>query len=178
MNPSGRLPITFPRAVGQIPIYYNHKNTGRPRIGSDTAKYHSRYIDVPNTPRWPFGFGLSYTTFGYRDLKVANARLGQNDTLKVTATVANTGSRAGETVVQLYVHDEVASVTRPVRELKGFRRVALAPGESKAVDFRVPVSQLAFWGLDRRFVVEPGTFRVFVGPNSIEGLEGRFEVIH
>ena len=177
-NPSGHLPITFPRDVGQIPIYYNHKNTGRPQVGSDTSKYHSRYIDVPNTPRWPFGFGLSYTTFSYKDLKLTSARVGQNDTLRASVTVTNTGQREGSTVVQLYVHDEVASVTRPVRELKAFKRVTLKAGESQTVDLRVAVRDLAFWGPERRFVVEPGTFQVFVGANSAEGLESRFEVVH
>lgn len=175
VNPSGRLPVTIPRALGQIPLYYNHKHTGRP---PSAEKYTSKYIDVPVTPRYPFGFGLSYTTFAYRDLKLAAPRLRQADTLRVSVTVTNTGSRAGTTVVQLYVRDEVASVTRPVRELKGFQRVALGPGETRTVDLRVPVSGLAFWGPNRRFVVEPGSFQVFVGPNSAEGVEGRFEVVN
>jgi len=175
VNPSGRLPVTFPRAVGQIPIYYNHKNTGRPM--SLTDKYTSKYIDVPNTPRYPFGFGLSYTTFAYRDLRIATPRLGQRDTLRASVTVANTGSRAGATVVQLYVRDEVASVTRPVRELKAFQRVQLVAGESRTIELRVAVRDLAFWGPSRTWVVEPGTFRVYVGPNSAEGLEAAFQVI-
>jgi beta-glucosidase len=174
VNPSGRLPVTIPRAVGQIPLYYNHKNTGRPP--SDSDKFTSKYIDVPVTPRYPFGFGLSYTTFAYRDLKLAAARLGMRDTLRASVTVANTGPREGATVVQLYVRDEVASVTRPVRELKAFRRVTLRAGESRIVELRVAVSDLAFWGPERRFVVEPGWFRLFVGPHSAEGLEARFEV--
>ncbi|MGH7606815.1 MAG: fibronectin type III-like domain-contianing protein, partial [Gemmatimonadales bacterium] len=163
-----------PRSVGQIPLYYNHKNTGRPPSATD--KFTSKYIDVPVTPRYPFGFGLSYTTFAYRDLKLAAARLGQGDTLRVSVTLANAGRRAGATVVQLYVRDEVASVTRPVRELKAFERVSLRAGESRTVTLRVPVRDLAFWGPDDRFVVEPGWFRVFVGPSSAEGLEARFEV--
>jgi beta-glucosidase len=175
VNPSGRLPVTIPRALGQVPLYYNHKNTGRPVELNN--KFTSKYIDVPNTPRWPFGYGLSYTTFGYRDLRVATPRVGQNDTLRVAVTVTNSGSREGSTVVQLYVRDEVGSVTRPVRELKGFRRVALAPRESRSVEFTIPAKELAFWGLERRFVVEPGWFQVFVGANSAEGLQGRFEVI-
>jgi beta-glucosidase len=175
VNPSGRLPVTFPRAIGQIPIYYNHKNTGRPP--SDSDKFTSKYLDVPVTPRYPFGFGLSYTTFAYRDLRVATPRLGQRDTLRASVTVANTGSRAGATVVQLYVRDEVASVTRPVRELKAFQRVQLAAGESRTIELRVAVRDLAFWGLSRAFVVEPGGFRVYVGPSSVEGLEGVFQVV-
>jgi beta-glucosidase len=174
VNPSGRLPVTFPRALGQVPLYYNYKNTGRP---PSAEKYTSKYIDVPVTPRWPFGYGLSYTTFSYRDLKLASARLGQSDTLRATVTVTNSGQREGSTVVQLYVHDEVASVTRPVRELKAFKRVNLKAGESQTVDLRVAVRDLAFWGPARSFVVEPGTFQVFVGANSAEALQGRFEVI-
>jgi beta-glucosidase len=175
VNPSGRLPVTIPRSVGQIPLYYNHRNTGRP---PSAEKYTSKYLDVPVTPRYPFGFGLSYTTFAYRDLKLGAARVGQSDTLRVSVMVTNTGAREGTTVVQLYVRDEVASVTRPVRELKAFRRATLKPGESRAVELQVTVRDLAFWGPDRRFVVEPGTFRVFVGPNSAEGLEAAFEVVH
>ncbi|MGH7338764.1 MAG: glycoside hydrolase family 3 C-terminal domain-containing protein, partial [Myxococcota bacterium] len=127
VNPSGRLPVTWPRSVGQIPIYYNAKNTGRPMAPGSNEKFVSRYIDSPNAPRYPFGYGLSYTTFAYRDLRIARVRLGQRDTLRVTVTVANTGSREGTTVAQLYVRDEVASVTRPVRELKAFQRVTLRP---------------------------------------------------
>ncbi|MDP3908889.1 MAG: beta-glucosidase BglX [Gemmatimonadales bacterium] len=174
VNPSGRLPVTIPRTLGQIPLYYNHRNTGRPP--SDSDKFTSKYIDVPVTPRYPFGYGLSYTTFAYRDLKLAAARLGQRDTLRASVTIANTGRREGTTVVQLYVRDEVASVTRPVRELKAFQRVTLRPGESRTVELRVAVADLAFWGPERRFVVEPGSFRLFVGPSSAEGLETRFEV--
>jgi beta-glucosidase len=175
VNPSGRLAVTFPRDVGQIPLYYNHRNTGRP---TSAEKYTSKYIDVPVTPRYPFGYGLSYTTFAYRDLKLSASRLGAADTLKVTVTVANTGTREGTDVVQLYVRDEVGSVARPVRELKGFRRVTLKPGETRAVELRLAVRDLAFYGLDMRRTVEPGMFRVFVGPNSAEGLEASFEVIH
>jgi beta-glucosidase len=174
VNPSGRLPVTFPRAVGQIPIYYNRKNTGRP--AAPGQHFTSKYLDVPNTPLYPFGYGLSYTSFAYRDLRLATARLGASDTLVASVTVANTGTREGTEVVQLYVRDEVASVTRPVRELKGFRRVPLKPGEARAVELRVPVRELGIWRSGTTFVVEPGTFRVFVGPNSAEGLEAGFEV--
>ncbi len=171
VNPSGRLPVTFPRSVGQIPLYYNHRNTGRPPAAE---KYTSKYIDVPVTPRYPFGYGLSYTTFAYRDLKLGAARIGPRDTLTVSVTVTNTGTREGTEVVQLYVRDEVASVARPVRELKGFRRVTLKPGEARTVELRLAARDLAFYGLDMRPVVEPGTFRVFVGSNSAEGLEATF----
>src|SRR5882762_2205544 len=142
VNPSGRLPVTFPRSVGQIPLYYNHRNTGRPPAAE---KYTSKYIDVPVTPRYPFGYGLSYTTFAYRDLLLSAPRLGPADPLKVTVTVANTGMREGTEVVQLYVRDEVASVARPVRELKGFRRLTLKPGEARPVELRLAVRDLAFY---------------------------------
>jgi beta-glucosidase len=171
VNPSGRLPVTFPRSVGQIPLYYNHRNTGRPPAAE---KYTSKYIDVPVTPRYPFGYGLSFTTFAYRDLKLSAARIGRRDTLTVSVTVTNTGTREGTEVVQLYVRDDVGSVARPVRELKGFRRVTLKPGEARTVELRLAARDLAFYGLGMRRVVEPGTFRVFVGPNSAEGLEASF----
>src|SRR5213594_2342794 len=175
VNPSGRLPVTFPRALGQVPLYYNHRNTGRPPDPNN--KFTSKYLDVPVTPRYPFGFGLSYTTFGYSNLGLSRARARVSDTVTATVTVTNTGNREGTEVVQLYVRDEVASVSRPVRELKAFRRVTLKPGESRAVDLRVAVRDLWFIGLDMKPVVEPGTFRVFVGPNSVEGQEAVFEVV-
>jgi beta-glucosidase len=176
VNPSGRLPVTFPRTVGQIPIYYNAKNTGRPAV--EGQHYTSKYLDVPNTPLYPFGYyGLSYTTFAYRDLQLRAARLGPADTLVVTVTVANTGARPGTDVVQLYLWDEVGSVTRPLRELKGFRRVSLDAGAARTVEFRVPVRELGVWGPTMKFAVEPGTFRVFVGPNSTQGLEAGFAVV-
>ena len=174
-NPSGRLPVTFPRALGQVPLYYNHRNTGRPMQPQN--KFSSKYLDVSNDPRYPFGFGLSYTTFAYRDLRLSTARARVRDTVTATVTVANTGAREGTEVVQLYVRDEVASVSRPVRELKAFQRVTLKPNESRTVTLRVAVKDLWFIGLDMKPVVEPGTFRVFVGPNSAEGLEATFECI-
>jgi beta-glucosidase len=175
-NPSGRLTVTIPRSVGQIPLYYNHRNTGRPPSATD--HFTSKYLDVPVTPRYPFGYGLSYTTFAYSDLKLDAARIGPNDTLTVSVTVTNTGTREGTEVVQLYVRDLVASVTRPVRELKGFRRVTLKPREARTVELRLAARDLAFYGLDMKPVVEPGTFRVFVGPNSAEGLEGSFDLAY
>ena len=175
VNPSGRLPVTFPRVLGQIPLYYNHRNTGRPPDPNN--KYTSKYLDVPVTPRYPFGFGLSYTTFSYSNLKLSAARARVADTVTATVTVTNSGNREGTEVVQLYIRDEVASVSRPVRELKAFKRVTLKPGESRAVDLRVAVRDLWFYGLDMKRVVEPGTFRVFVGSSSAEGLESSFECI-
>ena len=173
VNPSGRLPLTIPRSVGQIPLYYNHRNTGRPPAAD---KFTSKYLDVPVTPRYPFGYGLSYTTFVYRDLKLGATRIGPTDTLRITVTVANTGAREGTEVVQLYVRDEVASVARPVRELKGFRRVTLKPGESRAVELPLAARDLAFYGLEMKLRLEAGRFRVFVGPSSIDGLEATFEL--
>jgi len=175
VNPSARLPVTFPRVLGQVPIYYNRRNTGRPPDPNN--KFTSKYIDVPVTPRYPFGYGLSFTTFAYSNLKLSAARARVSDTITATVTVTNSGSREGTEVVQLYVRDEVASVSRPVRELKAFRRVTLKAGESRAVDLRVALRDLWFYGLDMKSVVEPGTFRVYVGPHSAEGLEATFECI-
>jgi len=175
VNPSGRLPVTFPRSLGQIPIYYAQKNTGRPAV--EGQHFTSKYLDIPNTPLYPFGYGLSYTTFAYRDLKVANAQLRATDTLVVSVTVANTGSRAGTDVAQLYVHDAVGSVTRPVRQLKGFQRVELAAGATKTVQFRVPVQQLGLWNQAMRYVVEPGTFHVYAGSSSTAELVGTLAVV-
>ena len=174
-NPTGKLPVSFPRGLGQIPVYYNHRNTGRPMQPQN--KFSSKYIDMPNDPRYPFGFGLSYTTFAYRDLRLSAARARVTDTVTATVTVANTGAREGTEVVQLYVRDEVGSVARPVRELKAFQRVTLKPSESRTVTLRVAVKDLWFIGLDMKPVVEPGTFRVFVGPSSAEGQEATFECI-
>ncbi len=173
VSPSGKLPVTFPRAVGQIPLYYNHKNTGRP---SGPDKYTSKYTDLPVTPLFPFGHGLSYTTFSYSDLKLSAPRITPTGTLRVSVTVTNTGSREGAEVVQLYVHDEVASVTRPVRALAGFRRVSLKPGDARTVEFSLTPKELGLYNKDMKFVVEPGKFRVFVGGSSVGGLEGEFEV--
>ncbi len=167
--------MTFPRVLGQVPLYYNHRNTGRPPDVNN--KFSSKYIDVPVTPRYPFGYGLSYTTFGYSTLKLSAARARVSDTITATVTVTNSGSREGTEVVQLYVRDEVASVSRPVRELKAFKRVTLKPGESRAVELRVALKDLWFIGLDMKPVVEPGTFRVFVGANSAEGQEATLECI-
>src|SRR5207302_1757059 len=173
VSPSGKLPVTFPRAVGQIPLYYNHKNTGRP---TGPEKYTSKYIDLPVTPLFPFGHGLSYTTFGYSDLRLSAPSIPLAGTLRVSVTVTNTGSRDGTEVAQLYVHDEMASVTRPVRALAGFRRVSLKPGEARTVEFQLTPKELGLYNKDMKFVVEPGKFRVFVGGSSVGGLEGEFEV--
>ncbi|MDZ7267728.1 MAG: glycoside hydrolase family 3 C-terminal domain-containing protein [candidate division KSB1 bacterium] len=174
VNPSGKLPVTFPRSEGQIPLYYNFKQTGRPP-GED--KYTSKYLDFTSTPLFPFGYGLSYTTFTYSNLRLSAAKIRRQDSLRVSVEIQNTGSRSGEEIVQLYVRDEVGSVTRPVKELKDFRRVALAAGESKTVAFVLHPMQLAFYNLDMKWTPEPGTFKVFVGKNSNEVLEARFELV-
>ncbi|HVH09625.1 MAG TPA: glycoside hydrolase family 3 N-terminal domain-containing protein [Gemmatimonadales bacterium] len=173
VSPSGRLPVTVPRTVGQVPIYYNHKNTGRPPAD---VKWTSKYIDLPSTPLFPFGHGLSYTTFDYKDLRLSAGTISRAETLRVSVTVTNTGTREATDVVQLYVHDEVASITRPVRQLAGFRRVPLKPGEARTITFALGPHELGFWDRDMRFRVEPGRFRVFVGASSVGGIEGGFEV--
>jgi beta-glucosidase len=172
VNPSGRLPVTIPRSVGQVPLYYNHKNTGRPPV--DAEKFTSKYLDVPNTPLYPFGYGLSYTTFSYASLSIAPARTTVTGRITATVTVTNTGLVSGVETVQLYLRDDVASVTRPVRELKGFQRVSLAPGESRRVEFTILPEELAFYDHQMRWRMEPGSFTVTVGPSSAGGLEGRF----
>ncbi len=173
-NPSGKLVITFPRNVGQIPIYYSMKNTGRPFNAND--KYTSKYIDVANTPLYPFGYGLSYTSFNYSDLKVSKPVIGFGEKLQVEVTVKNTGDRAGEEVVQLYTRDLVGSVTRPVKELKGFQKINLKPGESKKVTFTLTSDDLRFYTQAMEFKAEPGDFKVFVGGSSADVLEAGFEL--
>ncbi|MBL8057238.1 MAG: glycoside hydrolase family 3 C-terminal domain-containing protein, partial [Anaerolineales bacterium] len=180
-NPSGKLTASWPRAEGQIPVYYAHKTTGRPAAGAGTTQYHepfrSTYLDEPNAPLFVFGQGQSYTQFEYRRLDVLTPRLTSLGTLRVTATIRNTGARAGTEVVQLYVRDKVGSVTRPVKELKGFQRLTLEPGEERQVDLTVPVTTLGFHGLDRQYQVEAGEFEVWVGPDCAHGLSGVFEVL-
>ena len=180
-EPGGRLTAGWPRAEGQIPIHYAHKNTGRPAdllgpVVTDTVNT-STYIDESYEPLWPFGYGLGYTRLEYSDLAVETPRLGLGDTLAVSVTVRNVGHRAGDEVVQLYVRDLVGSVSRPVKELKAFRRISLAADESRRVRLEVPVQQLGFHGPDLAYVVEPGAFRLWVGPNAAEGLEETFEVV-
>lgn len=174
-NPGGKLPVTFPRAVGQIPIYYGHKNTGRPPDPNN--KYTSKYLDVPVTPLFPFGYGLSYTTFRLTSLRLSASSIRSDGRVTVSAEVENVGQRAGDEVVQVYIRDVVASVTRPLKELKGFERITLKPGEKRRVEFTLASAQLGFYNRDMRFVVEPGEFKVFVGANSVEGLEASFRVL-
>ena len=173
-NPGGKLPATFPRATGQIPIYYNHRNTGRP---ADSANhYTSKYLDIPWTPLFPFGYGLSYTSFEYANLRLSPTKLAAGDSLQISVDLRNSGDRAGDEVVQLYVHDDVASVAQPVKALKAFRRVTLQAGETRTITFRIGPEALALYDREMRRVVEPGAFTVYVGTNSDARLSSHFEV--
>ena len=174
VNPGGKLPVTFPRTVGQVPLYYNHKNTGRPPDAAN--KYSSKYLDAPWTPLYPFGHGLSYTQFKLTDLQVSAQQIPANSRLKVSVEVANTGSRTGDEVVQLYLRDVAASVTRPVKELKGFERVSLEPGQRRRVEFTLGPEHLGCYGRAMTYLVEPGDFKVFVGTSSEGGLEAEFAI--
>jgi beta-glucosidase len=173
-NPSGHIPVSFPRVTGQVPIYYSHKSTGRPPAESD--HFTSKYIDVPWTPLWAFGHGLSYTRFEYGNLRLSPDTLSAGDNVVVSIDVTNSGDRPGDDVVQLYLRDDAASVTRPVRSLKGFHRLTLQPGELQTVTFNLRPDDLALYDLAMRRVVEPGSFTVFVGGSSTGGVEGRFQV--
>jgi beta-glucosidase len=165
-NPSGKLTTTFPRDVGQIPLYYNHKNTGRPYDGNTASKYLSRYLDIPNDPLYPFGYGLSYTTFSYSDVRLDRTSLTNDETLTASVTVTNTGRYAGEEIVQLYITEPVASVTRSVEDLRGFQKISLAPGESREVVFPITTEALKFYNSELHYDWEPGDFIIRIGPNS------------
>ena len=163
-NPSGKLTTTFPLSVGQIPLYYNHKNTGRPMDPNN--KFTSKYLDSPNDPLYPFGYGLSYTTFGFSDIKLNKKQLKGDEKLTVSVTVTNTGKVAGEEVVQLYIQDPVASISRPVKELKNFKKVMIQPGEKIDVEFVVTTDDLKFYNSDLKYDWEPGDFIIYIGDNS------------
>jgi beta-glucosidase len=169
VNPSGKLPMTFPRNLGQVPIYYNHKNTGRPEIKEDQFdKFKSVYLDVPNSPLFPFGYGLSYTTFSYGDISLSNTQLQGNQTLKASVTLTNTGKYDGAEVVQLYIRDVVGSNTRPVKELKGFQKVMLKAGETKTVTFDITPELLKFYNNKLIYDWESGDFEIKIGGNSYD----------
>ena len=168
-NPAGKIPMTFPRSIGQVPIYYNHYNTGRP--GPKPEVFWSHYSDESSKPLYPFGYGLSYTKFEYSNLQINNSN---PSAIKVSVTVKNTGSFTGEEVTQLYIHDKVASVVRPVKELKGFSKYTLKPNESKLVEFVLTNKELGFYNNNGEFIVEPGEFDVMIGTNSENGLTGSF----
>lgn len=173
-NPSGKLPVTFPYALGQIPIYYNHKNSGRP--GSEDQKFTSRYLDIPNDPLFPFGFGLSYTQFAYNNLNLSESIVADDKPLEVRVDVKNTGRVTGTETVQLYIRDLVGSVTRPVKELKGFTKVMLKAGEVQTISFTVTREDLSFYNREGVWGAEPGKFKVFVGTNSQNTIEAGFEL--
>jgi beta-glucosidase len=174
VNPGGKLPVTFPRTVGQVPIYYSHARTGRPP--SETDKYTSKYLDAPWTPLYPFGHGLSYTEFRLSGLKLSAGTMAPEGTVTASVVVENVGKRAGDEVVQLYVTDVVRSVSPPVQELKGFQRVSLRPGERRRVTFSLTREHLGFYNRDMMWVVEPGEFRIRASNSSVGGLTVRLEV--
>lgn len=174
-NPSGKLTITFPRNVGQIPIHYNMKNTGRPFNPDDF--FTTKYLDSPNDPLYPFGYGLSYAKFEYSDLQLSKKTMTSDGSIRVTVAVANTGEFEGEEVVQLYVRDLVGSVTRPVKELKGFQKISLKPGEKKRVEFDLTNDDLVFYTYEKEWRSEPGSFKVFVGTSSADHLAATFELL-
>jgi beta-glucosidase len=184
--PSGKLPLSFPRTVGQVPIYYNHMNTGRPPTASslgiptgtplDPKDFTSRYLDVDFTPAYPFGFGLSYTTFTYSNLRLSADSMPRTGNITVSAEIANTGARDGDEVAQLYIREIAASVTQPVRALKGFQRIHLKSGEKKTVEFRLTSADLAFCNQQMQLVTEPGQFHVWVAPDSASGPRASFRV--
>ena len=190
VNFSGKLTVSMPRSVGQEPLYYNALSTGRPADGVELTrppanpaeKYVSRYIDEQNTPLFPFGFGLSYTQFTYSPLVLseptasARALNSRANSVSVSTTVTNTGLRMGREIVQLYIGQRGTSVARPIKELKGFRILVLAPGESERVEFQLGRDQLAFWNIDMHFIVEPAEVSVWIGPNSAEGQMARFTI--
>jgi beta-glucosidase len=174
-NPSGKLPMTFPRNVAQVPIYYNHKNTGRPSSNEPESVFWSHYIDEKNTPLYPFGYGLSYSKFDYSDLKLSSPSFTTNGKIEVSVTVTNSGKVAGKEVVQMYIRDLFASVTRPVLELKGFEMIELQPNESKKVVFTIDEKTIEFYTANAKWEAEAGDFKVFVGGSSAQTLQADFQ---
>ncbi|MFD0931567.1 beta-glucosidase BglX [Psychroflexus salinarum] len=174
-NPSGKLPMTFPRHVGQVPIYYNQKSTGRPSLPSPGEVFWSHYTDEENSPLYPFGYGLSYTTFDFKNLEIENT-YAEDGSISVSVKITNTGNRKGKSTVQLYIRDEFASVTRPVRELRSFKQVELKAGESQKITFQLTDKDLGFYNNTGKFTVEEGSFQVFVGEDSQAELSGKFEL--
>ncbi|RAR72937.1 beta-glucosidase BglX [Flavobacterium aciduliphilum] len=175
-NPSGKLPMTFPRSVGQVPIYYNYKNTGRPIMNEPESVFWSHYIDQEKTPLYPFGFGLSYSKFEYSDIKLSSNILPRNSFITVSINVKNTSSIKGKEVVQLYLRDDIGSITRPVKELKGFEMIELNPGEKKTVTFIIDEKLLKFYNSNGKWEAESGDFKIFIGGNSVDTLESNFKL--
>ena len=177
VNPSGKLSTTFPQNIGQVPLFYNHKNTGRPLPeGKWFQKFRSNYLDVSNDPLYPFGYGISYTTFSYSDIKLNSTSMKAGQKITASVTVTNTGNRDGKEVAQLYIRDLVGSSTRPVKELKGFQKIALKAGESKTVSFDITVNDLKYYNYDLKYVAEPGDFKVYIGGNSRDVKEADFKL--
>ncbi|HEX2629930.1 MAG TPA: beta-glucosidase BglX [Chitinophagaceae bacterium] len=176
-NPAAKLPMTFPRTEGQVPVYYNHYNTGRPARDENHVNYVSAYIDLQNSPKYPFGFGLSYTSFNYSNISLDKNSFRANESITASITVTNTGKYDGEEVVQLYIRDMVAAVIRPVKELKGFQKIKLKAGESKQVKFTITVNDLKFYNDALQYIAEPGEFRLFIGTNSKEVKETSFKLL-
>jgi beta-glucosidase len=176
-NPSAKITATFPQNVGQIPLYYAHKNTGRPYAGDFLERYKSRYLDVSNDPLYPFGFGLSYTTFSYGDVKLSDKIIKPGQFLHITTKITNTGKYDGEEIVQLYTRQMVGSVTRPVEELKNFKKIFLKAGESLDVSFIISSADLRFYDINMKYTYEPGDFKVFVGGNSRDVKEADFTLV-
>jgi len=174
-NPSGKLTMTFPRSVGQIPIYYNHKNTGRPFNAAE--KYTSKYMDIPNTPLYPFGYGLSYASFSYSPITLNKTTITPTDKLTATVTITNTSEYDGEETAQLYIRDMVGSVTRPVKELKGFQKIFINAGDSKTITFTLTARDLKFYDINMKYTYEPGDFKLFIGTNSQEVKEVGFKLV-
>lgn len=175
VNPSGKLTATFPQNVGQVPLYYAHKNTGRPLAeGKWFSKFRSNYLDVSNDPLYPFGYGLSYTTFAYSNLKLSKNSFKTGESITASIEVKNTGTVEGKDVVQLYIQDLVGSSTRPVKELKAFQKISLKPGESKTVNFKITEEELKFYNTALKFIAEPGDFKIYVGGNSRDVIEAKF----
>jgi beta-glucosidase len=176
VNPGGKLPVSFPRAVGQIPIYYNHQNTGRP--ADPNNKYTSKYLDLPSGPLYEFGFGLSYTTFTVSNIQLSSTKLSrQGGRITVRVDVRNTGDREGDEVVQLYIHDPVASIAQPVRRLRGFNRVTLTAGQTRTVTFTLGIDDVGFYDNQARFLVETGQIEVYAGTSSAADLKATFSVV-
>ncbi|HBT5399473.1 beta-glucosidase BglX [Klebsiella pneumoniae] len=176
-NPSGKLPMSFPRSVGQIPTYYSHLNTGRPYNPEKPNKYTSRYFDEANGPLYPFGYGLSYTTFSVSDVNMSSATMPRDGSVTASVQVTNTGNREGATVIQLYLQDVTASMSRPVKMLRGFKKVTLKPGETQTVSFPIDVGALKFWNQQMKYVAEPGKFNVFIGVDSARVKQSEFELL-
>ena len=176
-NPSGKLPMSFPRSVGQIPVYYSHLNTGRPYNADKPTKYTSRYFDEANGPLYPFGYGLSYTTFKVSEVKMSAPTLKRDGKVTASVEVTNTGKREGATVIQMYVQDVTASMSRPVKQLRGFEKVDLKPGETKTISFPIDVDALKFWNQQMKYDAEPGKFNVFIGVDSARVNKGEFELL-